>query len=139
MAKKESVKNSASSFRAEKSISKVKPTPTWFYIGAVFAAYMFTIYMSVFATLHFESIEFMNITIVFIFISMVSYFLISTMYFFSEKMRVHAIAPLIFFIGVSSIMIYAFKAIDTSNLVRYSIVYAIVVGAVSTYVLAIRK
>ena len=45
--------------------------PSWFYIGSVFAAYLFTVYISIFAAIHFESIEYMNITVVFLFISLV--------------------------------------------------------------------
>ena len=114
-------------------------TPKWFYINSIFAAFLFVIYISIFATLHFESIEFMNITIVFLFIVLVSYFLISAVYFISEKKKRHSIAPILFFIGLVAIMVYAFNAVDASNLVRYSIMYTIIVVAISTYVLAIRK
>jgi len=120
-------------------ISSDNKVPTWFYMASIFAAYLFTIYISIFATLHFESIEFMNITIVFIFISMVSFFLISMVYFISEKKKYHAIIPALFFFGIVSIMIYAFKAIDTSDLVRFSIIYTIIVAAVSIYFLIIKK
>lgn len=116
-----------------------KPIPVWFYIVSVFAAFMFTIYISIFATIHFESIEYMNMTIVFLFIAMVSYFLISTVFFVSEEVGMHWIPAFIFFAGVSTIMVYAFKAVDTSNLVRFSIIYTIIVAAVSTYVLAVRR
>lgn len=113
--------------------------PTWFYISSIFAAFLFTIYISIFATLHFESIEFMNITIVFLFISMVSFFLVSATYFISEKKFKHAIPPFLFFAGISSLMIYAFNAANTTNLVRFSITYTIVVAAISAYVLAIKR
>ena len=113
--------------------------PTWFYIASIFAAFLFTAYISIFATLHFESIDYMNITIIFLFISMVSYFLVSAIYFISEKKRWHAIAPILFFAGIVSIMVYAFKAVNTSNLVRFSIIYTIIVAAISAYVLAIRR
>ena len=113
--------------------------PSWFYIGSVFAAYLFTVYISIFAAIHFESIEYMNVTVVFLFISMVSFFLVSAVYFFFEKKSLHSAAPILFFIGIASIMIYAFKAIDTSNLVKYSIMYTIIVAAVSMYVLAGRR
>lgn len=120
-------------------ISEDKKVPTWFYMASIFAAFLFTIYLSIFATIHFEDIGNMNIMVVFLFISMVSYFLISAIYFISEKRQWHAAAPLLFFIGVVAIMVYAFKAVDTSDLVRYSIVYTIIVTAVSAYVLAIRR
>ena len=114
-------------------------SPSWFYIGSVFAAYLFTVYISIYATIHFESIEYMNIMVVFLFISLVSFFLISAVYFIFEKKSAHSAAPILFFVGITSIMIYAFKAIDTSNLVRYSIMYTIIVAAISMYILAIRK
>ena len=113
--------------------------PAWFYITSIFAAFMFTIYLSIFATIHFESIEYMNITIVFLFISIVSYFLISATYFISEKKIGHSFPAFIFFAGLSAIMIYAFRAVDTSNLVRFSIMYTILVAAISCYVLAVKK
>ena len=81
----------------------------------------------------------MNITIVFLFIAMVSYFLISLVFFISEEKGLHWIPAFLFFAGVSTIMVYAFKAIDTSNLVRFSIIYTIIVAAISTYVLAVKR
>ena len=122
---------------AEK-VSKFQ-APARFYMASIFAAYLFVIYISIFATLHFEDIEFMNITIVFIFISMVSFFLISMIYFISEKKKLHAAAPAVFFLGIVAIMVYAFKAVDTTDLVRFSIIYTIIVVAVSAYVLAIKR
>lgn len=113
--------------------------PSWFYIGSVFAAYLFTVYISIFAAIHFESIEYMNITVVFLFISLVSFFLVSAVYFVFEKKSLHSAAPILFFIGIVSIMVYAFKAIDTSNLVKYSIMYTIIVAAISMYVLSGRR
>jgi len=113
--------------------------PLWFYIASIFAAFLFVVYISTFATLHFESIEYMNITIVFLFIAMVSFYLISAIYFISEKKHTHAIAPILFFIGIVAIMVYAFKAVDTTNLVRFSIIYAILVAAISSYVLAVKR
>ena len=114
-------------------------TPTWFYIASIFAAFLFVVYISIYATIHFESIEYMNLTIVFLFIANVSYFLISAIFFISEKKKLHTLAPMLFFIGIVSIMVYAFKAVDTSDLVRYSIIYTIIVAGISTYVLAIKK
>lgn len=113
--------------------------PTGFYIASIFAAFLFTAYISIFATIHFEDIGNMNIMIVFLFISMVSYFLISAIFFISERKHWHAAAPILFFIGIVAIMVYAFKAVNTVDLVRYSIIYTIIVAAVSAYVLAIRR
>jgi len=116
-----------------------KEVPEWFYIGSVFGVFLFTAVISVFAAIHFNDIGNMNLFIVFMFISMVSFFLISAVYFISEKMKWHHIAPILFFIGIVGVMIYAFKAIDASDLVRYSIIYTIIVTAVSTYVLVIKR
>lgn len=113
--------------------------PTWFYLTSVFASFLFTLYISLFATIHFESIEYMNTTIVFLFITMVAYFLISVTYFISEKKTLHWIPAFLFFAGVSTIMVYAFKAVDTSNLVKFSIIYTIIVTGISTYVLAVKR
>jgi len=116
-----------------------KEVPEWFYISSIFGAYLFTAVISVFAALHFEDIGNINLFIVFIFISIVSFFLISAVYFISEKQKWHHVAPILFFIGIVSLMIYAFKAIDASDLVRYSIIYTILVSAISVYVLAIKR
>lgn len=113
--------------------------PAWFYISSIFAAFLFTIYISIFATIHFESIEYMKITIVFLFIAIISYFLVSTTYFISEKKIGHSLPAFLFFAGVSAIMVYAFKAVDTSNLVRFSIIYSIIVTAISAYILATKR
>jgi len=111
----------------------------WFYIGSVFAAYLFTAYISIFAALHFENLQYINITLIFLFVSFVSFFLISAIYFHFEKNKKHSNALAIFFIGLVSIMIYAFKAADNSDLARYSIMYTIIVVAISVYVLAVKK
>ena len=116
-----------------------KEVPEWFYIGSVFGVFLFTAVISVFAAIHFNDIENMNLFIVFMFIAMISFFLISAVYFISEKMKWHHIAPILFFIGIVGVMIYAFKAIDASELVRYAIIYTIIVTAVSVWVLVIKR
>jgi len=113
--------------------------PTWFYMTSIFAAFLFTMYISIFATIHFGDIIYMNIMIVFLFLSMVLFFVISAVYLISEKKKYHAIVPMLFFFGIVSIMGYAFNAINTSNLVRFSIIFTIIVTATSIYILATRK
>lgn len=113
--------------------------PLWFYICSIFSAFLFTVYISIYATIYFESIEYMNITIVFLFIAMISYFLISGIFFISEKKLGHSLASFLFFIGIVLVMVYAFKAVDTSNLVKFSIFYSIIVAAISCYVITVRK
>lgn len=109
-----------------------------FYVISIIAAYLFTIYISIFAAIHFNNIQYMNITIVFLFTSMSLFFLISAAKFFSEKKR-HYIAPVLFFIGIVAIMVYAFKAVDTSKLVMYTISYTIIITAISISVLSYEK
>lgn len=131
------VNDLAAERRMEKTVDNA--TPTWFYITSIFAVFLFTAYVSIYAAIHFENIEYMNMMIIFLFIVLVSYFLISSIYFISEKKKWHAVAPMLFFVGITAVMVYAFKAVDTSNLVRYSIVYAIIVAGISTYILAIKR
>ena len=73
-------------------------TPRWFYICSIFAVFLFTAYISIYATIHFEKIGYMNIMIVFFFVAMISYFLISIIFFISEKKKSHSVSPTIFFI-----------------------------------------
>lgn len=113
--------------------------PTWFYVGSIFAAYLFTVYISIFAALHFENIEFMNITIIFLFVSMILFFLISSLYFISEKNKRNYFVSILFLIGIVATLFYTFKAMNTSNLLRYSISYTIIVAAVSIYFLSNRS
>ncbi|MFH0868309.1 MAG: hypothetical protein V1831_03270 [Candidatus Woesearchaeota archaeon] len=118
---------------------KTENAPAWFYISSIFAVYLFTIFISIYATIHFEDISYMNMTVVFLFISMVFFFLISAVFLLSEKKRLYAFTLILFFAGLVAIMIYAFKATDTSDLVKYSIWYTIIVSTISVYILAIRK
>ena len=124
---------------AKKEAKLTSNVPKWFYISSIFAVFLFTAVMAVFTTIYFNDLGNMNVFIVFIFIAMVSFFLISAVYFISEKMRWHYVAPIFFFIGIAALMIYAFKAVDASELVRYSIIYTIIVTAVSVYALVIKR
>lgn len=114
-------------------------TPLWFYYISVLAAFLFTIYMSIYSTIHFESIRYMNIVVVFLFITLVSFFLISAVYFHTEKMGYHTLAPILFFVGMVSLIVYAYKAVDASNIVRYSIIYTIIVVGISLFILLPKK
>jgi len=113
--------------------------PQWFYYISIIAAYLFTMYMSIYSTLHFESIKYMNIVVVFLFITSISFFLISGVYFHTEKMGYHTLAPVLFFGGMVSLIVYAYKAVDASDLVRYSIIYTIVVIGISLFILLPKK
>lgn len=112
--------------------------PLWFHISSIFAVFLFTVYISVFAAMHFNSIELMRIMIIFLFVSMACFFLISAMRFVSEKNILHSAIAILFLFGLVSIMVYAFKAADISNLVRFSIIYTIIATSISVCILAIK-
>ena len=118
---------------------KLAKSPQWFYYVSIFAAFLFTIYMSIYSAIHFESIRYMNIVVVFLFITIVSFFLISGVYFHAEKMGYHLLAPVLFFAGMVSLVLYAYKAVDASNIVRYSIIYTIIVVGISLFILLPKK
>lgn len=113
--------------------------PMWFYYIAVLAAFLFTIYISVYSAIHFESIRYMNIVVVFLFITIISFFLISGVYFHTEKSGYHILAPVLFFAGIVGLVVYAYKATDASSIVRYSIIYTIIVSGISLFTLLPRK
>jgi len=114
-------------------------SPEWFYYTSILAAFLFTIYISIYSTIHFESIRYMNIVIVFLFITIVSFFIISGVYFHTEKMGYHRLAPVLFFSGMVSLIFYAYYAVDASNIVRYSIMYTIIIVGISLFILIPKK
>lgn len=124
---------------AVKKEVKVGNTPQWFYYVSILAAFLFTMYISIYATIHFESIKYMNIVVVFMFITIASFFMISGVYFHTEKMGYHALAPVLFFAGMVALIFYAYKAVDASDIVRYSIMYTIVIAGVSLFILLPKK
>src|SRR3989344_3522016 len=91
--------------------------PVWFYYISILAAFLFTIYISIYSAIHFESMRYMNIVVVFLFITTVSFFLISAVYFQTEKMGYHILAPILFFAGMVSLIVYAFNAVDATGIV----------------------
>lgn len=125
----------------KKETISVKPlkSPEWFYYVSILAAFFFTMYISIYASIHFESIKYMNIVVVFTFITITSFFIISGVYFHIEKIGYHALASVVFFGGMLSLIVYAFKAVDASDIVRYSIMYTIIVVGISVFVLLPRK
>ena len=114
-------------------------SPQWFYSASILAAFLFTMYISVYSAIHFESIRYMNIVVVFMFITLVSFFIVSGVYFRIEKMGYHTLAPVLFFAGIVSLVVYAYKAPDASGIVRYSIIYTIIVIGISLFVLLPKK
>jgi len=113
--------------------------PEWFYYVSVLAAFLFTMYISIYSSIHFESIRYMNIVVVFLFITIVSFFLISGVYFHTEKIGYHILAPVLFFTGMVSLVVYAYKAVDATDIVRYSIIYTIIVVGISLFILLPKK
>lgn len=109
--------------------------PKWFYYVSILAAFLFTMYISIYSTIHFESISYMNVVVVFLFITLVSFFVISGVYFQTEKMGYHILAPTLFFAGIVGLIFYAYKATDASNIVRYSIIYTIIIVGISVFIL----
>lgn len=118
---------------------EVKSAPIWFYFISILSSFLFTIYISIYSAIHFESIRYMNIVVVFLFITIVSFFIISGVYFHVEKMGYHSLAPLLFFVGMASLVIYAYRAVDASDIVRFSIIYTIIVTGISLFILLPRK
>jgi len=117
----------------------VSRKPVWFYYVSVLAAFMFTMYISIYSTIHFDNIRYMNIVVVFLFIAIISFFIISGAYFHTENMGYHLLAPILFFAGTVSLVVYAYKAVDASNVVRYSIIYTIIVVGISLFILMPKK
>ena len=114
---------------------KIGSIPQWFYYASILAAFLFMMYISIYSAIHFDDIKYMNYVVVFMFLAIVSFLLISMVYFFTERKSYHALASLLFLIGMISIIFYAFYASDASDIVRYSIIYTIVILAISTFVL----
>ena len=109
--------------------------PVWFYYISVAIAFLFTMYISVYAAIHFESIKYMNIFVVFLFLAMTMFFLITAVYFKTERLGYHALAPVLFFAGIVGLIFYAYNAVDASSIVRYSIIYTITVVGISLVIL----
>lgn len=124
---------------ADKKKSDEPRLPQWFYYASILVAFFFTMYISIYSTIHFESIRYMNVVVVFLFITSVSFFLISWAYFHTEKMGYHALAPILFFAGMVSLIFYAYNAADATNIVKFSIIYTIIVVGISLFILLPKK
>ena len=123
---------------AKKEASKVKSIE-WFYYVSILAVYLFTLFIAAYASIHFEDIKYMNLELVFLFLSVCSFFLISWIYFITEKQGYHNLAPAVFFAGIVWLIFYAYSAADSSKIVKYSIIYAIIVSGISLFVLLADK
>ena len=107
----------------------------WFYYASIMIAFLFTMYISIYSAIHFDDIRFMNLALVFFFFAIISFFLISAVYFYTEKRGYNRLAPVLFFAGIIGLILYAYRANDASNIVRYSIIYTIVVAGISVFIL----
>lgn len=116
-----------------------KEVPEWFYYISILLAFLFTIYISIYATIHFESIKYMNLVVVFLFMTISMFFLITAVYFKTEKLGLHTLSPILFFAGVVSLIFYAYKAVDASDIVRFSVIYTIIVLGISLFILLQKK
>lgn len=114
-------------------------TAVWFYYASILIAFLFTIYISIYSVIHFEDIRFMNLALVFFFFTITSFFLISAVYFQTEKLGYHRIAAILFFGGMIFLILYAYGANDASNIVKYSIIYTIIVVGISIFILLIKQ
>jgi len=123
----------------KEEIAAADRLPHWFYYVSVISAFLFTMFISIYSAIHFENIRYMNVMFVFLFISTISFFLISGVYFHTEKMGYHVLPPVLFFSGLVSLVVYAYKAVDASNIVRYSIIYTIIVIGISLFILLPKK
>ncbi len=92
--------------------------PDWFYHVSILIAVFFSLYMSIYAAIYFNDIMYMNIIIAFFCIALVTFFIISALYFQFEKMGNHALASGFFFGGFLGLIIYIFNAPDASSMVK---------------------
>ncbi len=111
----------------------------WFYYTSIFSSFIFTIYISIYAAIHFEEIRYMNLALIFLFFTLTVFFLISWVHFYTEKMGFHIVSPLLFLAGIVYLIFYAYTAVDASDIVRYSIMYTIIVSGFSLFVLLSRN
>ena len=111
----------------------------WFYYTSILVSFLFMMYLSVYSAIHFEDIRFMNLVLIFFFFTIICFFLISAVYFHTEKMGYNALAPALFFAGIVGLIFYAYTANDASSIVRYSIIYTIAVAGISIFILLPRK
>lgn len=81
----------------------------------------------------------MNLALVFLFFTITSFFLISMVYFYAERLGYHRWAPMLFFAGIIFLIFYAYTATDASKIVKYSIIYTIIVMGFSVFVLLFRQ
>ena len=122
-----------------KKILKTNDIPSWFYYISIIVAFMFIVYISIYVAIIFDDIKYMNIAIVFIIITFVSFFVISGVHFQTQRMGYHSLASGLFFGGMLALILYTFAAVDSTNIVRYSIIYTIIVVGISLFTLLPKK
>jgi len=110
-----------------------------FYIFSMLLAFMFAMFISVYSTIHYGDMVYMNLMLAFIIVVMTSFFIISAVYFYSEKEIPEGRISALFFIGMFLLAIYASKAVDATNMTKYAIFYTIIVSGVCSYIILSKK
>jgi len=110
-----------------------------FYIFSMLLAFMLAIFISIYSTIHYGDMVYMNLMFGFIVVVMTSFFLISTVYFFSEKEKQEGKIAILFFVGVFLLAIYASNAADATNMTKYGIFYTIIVSSICSYIILSKK
>jgi len=96
-------------------------------------------FISVYSTIHYGDMVYMNLMLAFIIVVMTSFFIISAVYFYSEKEIPEGRISALFFIGMFLLAIYASKAVDATNMTKYAIFYTIIVSGVCSYIILSKK
>lgn len=110
-----------------------------FYIFSMFLAFMFAMFISVYSTIHYGDMVYMNLMLAFIIVVMTSFFIISAVYFYSEKEIPEGRISALFFIGMFLLAVYASKAVDATNMTKYGIFYTIIVSGICSYIILSKK
>ena len=110
-----------------------------FYIFSMFLVFMFAMFISVYSTIHYGDMVYMNLMFAFIVVVMASFFIISSVYFYSEKEIPEGRISILFFIGMFFLAIYASKAVDATNMTKYGIFYTIIVSGICSYIILSKK
>lgn len=107
----------------------------WFYYASILVSFLFTMYISIYSAIHFEDIRFMNLALIFFFFAIAMFFIISFVYFQTERLGHHKYIAILFFAGALYLIFYAYNAVDASNIVKYSIIYTIIIIGASLAIL----
>jgi len=110
-----------------------------FYIFSMLLAFMLAMFISVYSTIHYGDMVYMNLMLAFIIVVMTSFFIISAVYFYTEKEIPEGRISSLFFIGMFLLAVYASKAADATNMTKYAIFYTIIVSSICSYIILSKK